>query len=388
MNSSPSTSPLGRAWQGLADREAARLRDRFVQDARTTVSSRLLLAYLLSALILLGAVLMWVLGFWFLTKALNVGASNGYPRLTNSVAAFLLLAIAWLARPHFPKLPGQQVAPEQAPELHALIKDVAAQLKVAPPAQVTLQADVNAFMGNSGFPPRSTLGIGLPLWYGLPPQARAAILAHELAHQRNHDPARTQLIATALTVLQQLYRVIMPDDMQRTRTGILERITNTALTLLAQVPYGLYLVLLNLIGEAHQAAEFRADLLAARVAGTPATAQALELLHYGEALESALHKQRHFPERANAFLELQHIWATMSVTERQKRQDELKKRRARLDDSHPPTSDRIQVVQAHPAGATLNLLTERTARIDAELNVFVKPLEQQAYAEYRARYDG
>ena len=189
----------------------------------------------------------------------------------------------------------------------------------------------------------------------------------------------------------QCSRYSAPDtvlQIQCSRTGILERITNTGLTLLAQVPDLLYLLLVNLIGEAHQAAEFRADLLACGVAGSAATAQALELLHYGEALESALHKQHHFPERANAFLKLQHVWATMPDTERHKRRTELGKRRARLDGSHPPTADRLQVVQAHPTAATLTLSTERAARIDAELNAFVKPLEQQAYQEYRARYDG
>lgn len=145
---------------------------------------------------------------------------------------------------------------------------------------------------------------------------------------------------------------------------------------------------MNLIGEAHQAAEFRADLLAAQVAGTPATTKALENLHYAGALESALHKQRHFPERANAFLKLQHLWATMSDAERQKRRAEIEQRRARLDDSHPPTSDRMQVVQAHPMPPTLTFTPERAARIDAELNVFVKLLEQQAYEDYRARYEG
>ena len=93
-------------------------------------------------------------GLWCLDNALNVGGGNGYPRLTNGVAAFFLLAVAWLAHPRFPQLPGTPVTPEQAPEFHALIRDVAAQLQVSPAAQVTLQTDVNAFMGHSGFPPR------------------------------------------------------------------------------------------------------------------------------------------------------------------------------------------------------------------------------------------
>lgn len=219
MTTSPSSSRLGRVWQGLADREAARLRDRFLRDTQTSVSGRLVLAYLLSAVILLGTVMMWGLGLWFLAKAFNLGGSNGYPRLTNGVPAFFLLAVAWLARPRFPRLPGLPVVQEQAPELHALIADVAAQLQVRAPRQVTLQADVNAYMGHSGFPPRTTLGLGLPMWYAMPAQCRVAVIAHELAHQRNGDPARSHLTSTALTVLQQLYMVIMPDDLQRARKG-------------------------------------------------------------------------------------------------------------------------------------------------------------------------
>ncbi|MFC3860749.1 hypothetical protein ACFOPQ_08230 [Deinococcus antarcticus] len=57
MTSSPPPPAWAAPGRALADREAARLRDRFIRDARTTVSSRLL-AYLLSALILLAALIL------------------------------------------------------------------------------------------------------------------------------------------------------------------------------------------------------------------------------------------------------------------------------------------------------------------------------------------
>ncbi|PJI51844.1 peptidase M48, partial [Methylobacterium radiotolerans] len=74
-----------------------------------------------------------------------------------------------------------------------------------------------------------------------------------------------------------------------------------------------------------------------------------------QALESALHEQRHMPERPHAFLELRHIWDTVPDAQRQQKREEYAARRARLDDSHPATVDRLQVVQAFPQPPALLL---------------------------------
>ncbi|WP_288405632.1 hypothetical protein [uncultured Deinococcus sp.] len=44
------------------------------------------------------------------------------------------------------------------------------------------------------------------------------------------------------------------------------------------------------------------------------------------------------------------------------------------------------MVLSHPAGAQLRLDDAWAARIDAELLPFVRPLEAQAYDDYRDRY--
>lgn len=60
--------------------------------------------------------------------------------------------------------------------------------------------------------------------------------------------------------------------------------------------------------------------------------------------------------------------------------------RLRLDDSHPPTVDRIAVVNAHYALPKISLDAYAADRIEAELDPFVKDLAEQAYGDYLDRY--
>lgn len=197
------TGPLERAWQRLSDREAARLREAFLRSPEPRPSSRRVLALVLAALILVGYAALFVLGLWlgWLALAPLLGSESGLSFISRfflGLAALTLGLFTVQARPRFPRLLGYEVSREEAPELHRLVKEVAGALRVKPPAHITVDGEVNAFMGSSGFPPRRVLGLGLPLLYALPPQERVAVIAHELAHARNGDPTRTGLIGTAL----------------------------------------------------------------------------------------------------------------------------------------------------------------------------------------------
>ena len=379
--------PLDQAWQRLADREAARLRDAFIGLADVPPEPRSRLAYALAGAVVLGYAALLLAGLGLLAPVFGLGVSlHPVSRVLLGVVAASLLGYAWQARPRFGPLPGTEITEEQAPELHRLVREVAGVMGAARPARLVLIPEVNAFMGHGGFPPRPTLGLGLPLWYGLLPQERVAILAHELAHDLSGDPARGGLIGAALRMLAQAHAVMRPDSVMRFDPSIVEMIGNAVMALLAWIPLGLYQLLLSLVGASHQRAEFRADLLSAGVAGTPATVSALDKLHLGHLLESALHKQRHDPERPHAFAELRHMWDTLPEEQRQMRRDERAAQRTQLSATHPPTADRLQVVRSHPAEAKLHLDDAWAARIDAELLPFVRPLEAQAYDDYRERY--
>lgn len=341
----------------------------------------------------MGYVGLLVLGVWLgwlsLAPLLGLAPETSFIlRFFLGLASLTLLLFAVQARPRFPRLPGWEITETEAPELHRLIREVAAALDVPSPARITLDGEVNAFMGRSGFPPRSTLGLGLPLLYALPPQERVALIAHELAHERNGDPTRGGVVGLALNVLGHGVDVLTPDPLMAANSDLLQGFAQGAMRLFSLIPLGLYHLLLSLVGGDQQRAEFRADLLASEVAGSVATASLLDHLHLADSLESALHKQRHLPERPNAFLELRHIWATMPEVRRQQRRDEIAAERTRLDASHPPTADRIAVVQAHPKSSQITLEAGRAARLEKELLPLVPPIEQAAYEAYRARYAG
>ncbi|UQN10565.1 M48 family metalloprotease (plasmid) [Deinococcus sp. QL22] len=257
---------------------------------------------------------------------------------------------------------------------------------MTPPTRIVIDGEVNAFFGWSGFPPRSTLGLALPLLYALPPQERVALIAHELAHQRNKDPTRGHVVGLALNILARAVEVLSPDRLMAETGDALQQIAQVVMRGLALGPLGLYHLMLLLLGEDQQRAEFRADLLASDVAGSAATLSLLDHLHLTRFLESALHKQRHQPERPHAFLELRYMWSTLSEVHRQHSRDEIAAQRRQLDASHPPTADRMAVVAASPRAAQVTLNAARASQLEHELAPFVRSLEQAAYEAYQARY--
>jgi hypothetical protein len=103
-------------------------------------------------------------------------------------------------------------------------------------------------------------------------------------------------------------------------------------------------------------------------------------------LEFALQKQRSNAERPHAFLELRHAWDHLKPEQWERRREEAVQYQLRLDSSHPPTTDRIEVVQRHALPATVVLSAERVKRIQDEPTPFVARIEAEAYDLFRERY--
>lgn len=367
---------LGRVWQGVVARESARVRDAFLTSESPRTSGRAVWGLVVAWLVVLSFAASVLLGAWWLLVALGVG---GYPGVTRGVVGFLgvlILLFAWLAvpRPYQPE--GQEVSAQDAPELHALVGRVAAELGVARPVRVVLDGQANASMGLAGWRREPVLALGLPLWWSLSPQGQVGLIAHELAHLRNGDPARGGVVALAFSVLERMAHALLPDGISRSKEGLIPMVTNALMTLLALVPLGAARLLAWLIGADSQAAEFRADLMAARVAGSEAMVVLLDRLHMAHLLDSALHKQRHMPERPHAFAEyafmLDHLPQEQWVAQR------AALGRTSLDDSHPATSDRLQVVLSRPQPGTVHLAPKTAEWIRLELTPFVWPIEARA----------
>jgi len=374
--------------QRWSDREAARIKQSFLDPGRASPVSQMpawrsAIALILAGLVLSSALLVFLLGLWSCSMAIRALKVNPIQVTVWSSLAVLCLLGSWLARPRFPVLEDQLLTPVQAPELHALIGEIAGLLNAPVPQILRINGNVNAFVTREGFPPRFSLTLGLPLLFGFHPQELVNLLAHELAHEVNGDPLRGQWLAAALNVLHTVQHLLAP---ARLGSGSADALANGVRWVLVLPVHGLIWVLYALLGEDSQRAEYRADLMAASVSGSEAAVIGLSKLHFGDLLEFALQKQRSNPERPHAFLELRHAWDHLTPEQRARRGQQMAQHRLRLDQSHPPTVDRTEVVARHHLPVALRLSPERASRIEAELTPFVTRIQTEVYDHFRDLY--
>jgi Zn-dependent protease with chaperone function len=184
------------------------------------------------------------------------------------VGAFLILKAIAPRRDRF-EPPGPRLAPATQPRLFAEIRRIAEATGQAPPSEVYLVADVNAFVGHRGglmgVGSRRVMGIGLPLLQLLTVAELRAVLAHEFGHFDGGDVGLGPWIYS-------------------TRSALLRTIEDLHdhSTLLA-IPFVWYA---NAFFRATHAVsrhqETKADQLAARVAGPGPAAWGLRVIHDAE----------------------------------------------------------------------------------------------------------
>jgi heat shock protein HtpX len=387
MDASPRTSPSS-FLQRWSDQEAQRLKQEFLEHPHPNPDSRhswrSAAALGLATLVLLGYLLTCLMGLWLAWAAVRASHTNVLQAFGWGLLSLICLTFGWLARPRPNRGSGTIVTAQQAPELYALTSEVAALLHAPMPRVLRLDGQVNASVMREGFPPRFSLTLGLPLMFALHPQERLAVLAHELAHEVNGDPGRGQWIWAAMRVLFTLEIALAPEEWSQ--VGATGLIVNALRWLLVWPVHGLLWTFNALLGEASQRAEFRADLMAAAVSGSAAAVSGLDKLHFAELLELALQKQRSNPERPHAFLELRYTWDHLNPQQQARQREQTSLERLRLDSSHPPTADHIEVLSRHALPGVLTLTEERAHLIETELTPFVRSIETEAYELYRERY--
>lgn len=176
------------------------------------------------------------------------------------VASAIAILWALVPRPDRFEPPGPLLDTTSAPRLLRIIDDVARDTGQAPPSEVYLLNQVNAWVthrgGVMGFGSRRVMGIGLPLLQLLDPAELRAVIAHEFGHYSGGDVAlgpwiyKTRgAIGRALAGLQGSW---------------LQAIFNW---------YGRLFMRLTMAVSRQQ--EFTADAVAARVAGADVASRAL-----------------------------------------------------------------------------------------------------------------
>ncbi|MEU7382985.1 M48 family metalloprotease [Streptomyces sp. NPDC042207] len=100
-------------------------------------------------------------------------------------------------------LPGRAVRPDDEPELAALVRDMAERTGFGAPLLVRIVPEpaVLTYRVRIGGGRAYTLLLGLPLVRALPATQLAAVIAHELAHERHFDDRRTRALLAARVAL-------------------------------------------------------------------------------------------------------------------------------------------------------------------------------------------
>lgn len=283
----------------------------------------------------------------------------------------VLLVLAFLLRPRLGRVPGKdyRLQCEQAPTLFTLVERVAAAAGAPVPEVITVSSELNASTYRAGFRRTTVLDIGTYLFATLNPQQRVAVLAHELGHQVNGDPARRLLVQPAMTTFGKLANMFGAyQDMRELVFG--DNLTMMPLRFLAFLVGRVFLFVqmgLSLLAfRDHQRAEYLADAVAVDVAGSPATIGLMDrlVLIRSIALIMAYRADTKGPGD----------WPALAEGFHAARQDDLEAyrqhtlRESHLWDSHPPSGLRARMVEAWPRKAAAFVLSEQeSARIDAEL---------------------
>ncbi|MEU0554697.1 M48 family metalloprotease [Dactylosporangium sp. NPDC006015] len=335
-------------------------------DRTTTVGSGVLLV---SSLLLYGVVLgLLATGIWLCTVS-----------TPGILVGLVVIALAVLLRPRMGRVPkyATEVTAAEAPQLHALVREAAAAVG-APVPRVYVEGDLfDAAAYTVGLRRHPTLVLGLPLWNALPRQSRMALLGHELGHFVNGDPRRGLLVQPSWTTLAELDTLLQPEtrregDVWTSEGFLVVWVVRPLLNLVKLVVRGLLWVprtaLAVQVLREGQRAEYRADRVAARLAGRAATVDLLDTLVVLESLGMLIMRDARagrpvaeWPQTTRQLLdELRPQLAS--------RRDAETEREISLFATHPPSGLRARLIEATaPESAAVVLDSARNERIDAEL---------------------
>ncbi|MFI5832726.1 M48 family metalloprotease [Micromonospora sp. NPDC051300] len=318
-----------------------------------------------SVLLLLGVAGLAVAGVWLLFA---------YPFPNAAVLlGVALIALAVALRPRFGRLDAdlEVLTPAEAPELHALVGEVAAAVGAPVPHVVGVDGHINAYATSVGPRRRRVLALGLPLWGALDGPARVALLGHELGHFVNGDLRRGPVTQPALTMLGNAADLFRPRGDTRA-DGLLvmvgEWLGRLVSWTLSRLLFAGHVALVAIALRESQRAEYLADEMAARAGGTAGATRLLDVLLRADSMATVVRnavRGGHGPAAWRA-------GTTRSLAGAADRLPLERQLTIRADTSlfasHPPAGLRHRMLVARvPRVPAVELTEERAARIDAEL---------------------
>lgn len=381
-------------WQHLYAQMGRRLHKSLRHDLarpgalRRRVSGSLVLATVFSLVVLLTAIALFAAGM----------AVVFWPDLVWPVRLMIavpLIGLAWLGRPRWVNPPDESRSLADYPALRRLMQRIAERLHVETPARVVVSPEFNAGVGRYGWRGTTVFDLGLPLAAVLEPQELVALIGHELGHLSAGDPQRHWLIGSTVTALASWYDALRPKTLWASRPGFIEQIyaflANILLVALASLIWPALWVLSLLLWRESQRAEYRADQIAAKLAGRAALAALLRKSGRADQIfEVVRSRALASRQRAGARDLITRIrdldWRVPVGPPSEAEAGFVAERDAQANASHPPLTYRLDLVYAHAHdAATLTLTQGEFDAIQAELWAEAPRIEAQMIDRYLSR---
>ena len=303
------------------------------------------------------------------------------PNIAFLVLGALSVGVGVLMRPRLGHAPRSSLSRHEAPVLHRLVDDVAAALETRAAGVVVVDDEWNASWSVTGLRRTRVLTLGLQLFRVLEPQERVALVAHELAHGRNGDARRGLLVGSAWRALAELYAILAPDPYPE---SVFDGMFNAIFWVVSRPVYAVLLVHGRLTAHDAHRAEYLADALSARVAGTEGAARLLDVLLLEGVLHAHVVRLAQYGDPSGLIDTLADDVRAVPERERLRRRRVAELERSSLDAFHPPVAKRMEVLEARAElPATVTLSGEDAAAIDRELAPLHAGVERRIVDAYR-----
>ena len=375
------TGGFDRAGRRLGERQARRLLDdvRRAPDQAVPATGERVAAFLVACAIHL------------LTAALIVGgvvlAASTWLDVLWLIVGIVLVTAGLAVLPRLERPPaGQRLRPDEVPLLRELVDDVADAL-VAPRVEtIVLTGEFNIGYAASGLTQRRVLVVGLPFWSVLDGAERIAVLAHEFGHAVSGDPSTSVVIGGALQTLRRWEAMLRPDRSRYRQASARAflAVVDPVLWLLALVPRATEAALTHLVLRDQQRCEYLSDVFAVEVAGRAPTARALEKTLLEPVVADELYRMSRQVAMRDVWVLVRRRADSAMANDRRALLGEAAEQQASLDETHPPTTLRLELVASLGDDAPAVVRSpSQWAAIEAELAPLAGPLGRALLTRYR-----
>lgn len=369
-------------------------------------------AFILAGLIHGVTAMVAICGVWLIVA--------GFPNLWTFLVGGTLLGVAWLVRPTFGRLEEEDriLGREQFPQTFTITDSIAKAVGTQAADRIVVDHDFNAGVSRVGLNQKKVLSLGLPLLSIMDKKEATALLAHEFAHEVNGDPNRGVFVGSAVSSLYRwsiLIQIIpylwhklplpyrdlwpvflvlggcslafyisakvvpeIPNIMPYTYLAIVFYI------IMAKCAHLLMKLLARLSYRDMQRAEYLADSIGARVAGTSAMLGVLEKLHFSGTYRFAVQNAALYDSKVDFFQQMQQRITRMPASELERIRRIEKREESRIDRTHPPTFYRIELLKKNlVANPSLEISDEQYAAMVSELRTMEPIVEADLMNFYR-----